>query len=198
MTPHECRFSNVILEGSDLVGKSTLVDALLKRMPRAEVTHSVPMRGSTEDFCTMCNCEATRWQLLRAQGVFSIKDRWYGVSDFVYNPDRDKAEFNRDCHMRDMAAEMAMYKGKVLLVVIIGSDDLITKRYMVRGDEFKTLDEILEANRKYFGLVNMIASDRNNPFGAVDVLRIDGRQPLDVEEVADQIVEFMKVGAING
>ena len=141
---------NIILEGPDGVGKST-VGKLLAEELRAELRHCVPIKQNW--ISNVCS-DAEYFSARAGANTYTITDRWFGISYLVYNHEAkiDDLLFLLDQFHIDNGAFIAM---PVFIVVAATGEDALVKRINQRGDAYYTAEQILTFNTKYRKLARL-------------------------------------------
>lgn len=142
----EPKFTNIVVCGGDLVGKSTLLEALTDFYGRAETHHGTPIKIKHPTMEKSLRTDLRRnlmdyWNLNRQMDKITLWDRIWCVSDLVYNPTASFWDYQQTVKM--------FHASPTLLVIMVGSDTLLRERFKVRGDEFLGIEEIVEANERY-------------------------------------------------
>lgn len=137
---------NLILEGGDLLGKTTLIGNLQRKLPRAETRHCTPVRDESAWYSLM-DYDCATFKVNASAGRHLLLDRWHGISELVYG-NLDENEYMRKLdHVAYMLSTFC--GGAAQVVILLAKEDLITARYNSRGDEFLTLEAIISCNEKY-------------------------------------------------
>jgi broad-specificity NMP kinase len=164
----------VILEGADLVGKTTLAKALSLRL-------SIPQTSIWIDLnCpqpAVISVSKTLRMVIQALQPDIIFDRSF-LSEWVYS----KLKGRDDTYINDLIAEWGKVNN-LLLIILYANDDVLKKRFEVRGDSHFSINDILQANILYQGLYNKV----NNQITSV---LIDVSEST-VEQIVDSTVNFI-------
>ncbi len=148
----------LIVEGTDLVGKTTLCHALT-----AELAKDWPCTYAW--FGRLPETWNYYWCYLLRMSRWVIQDRFH-MSEIVYRKARDEHQrlYPQTYRLLDAQARLL---GSVT-VVVLSTDALIRAEYDVRRDEeTHTLQQILHANRLFAGLAEGHGA-LHNEYGPVD------------------------------
>lgn len=124
----------IVLEGTDLVGKSTLARKLIRECD--EYIGVLGLSRITVD-------EWIWWDYMKLTNPKIIADRWIysGMAyDQVLRADQPDIEEN-ELRMAHHALESRTFR-----VVVTAEPDIIVKRFETRGDDMFNLDSILKVN----------------------------------------------------
>jgi thymidylate kinase len=145
----------VIVEGSDLSGKTTFLEKLSKRMNCGVIIkNALKPRVSAVDLSTDYYAEMTRLKIhynsiFKAGNYFDddqhiFLDRFF-PSQVVYSVLRGKDDFSDDWYEE---FEMTM-RGKTVYIWIFEDEETLRQRYDDRGDEHVNFEQILIVHRRY-------------------------------------------------
>lgn len=154
----------IILEGSDLVGKTALANAI--------VAHPViKSRGMTYSHLSRLPDDFNRyWHYVNLMNRFVVQDRFH-MSEIVYATMRCEATLLTPYRYKLVDAALRLFGG--FTVVILASNDTIVERFNRRErPEMYSLEQILYANE----LFRRVAAN-NVPGYRIDtdlILEVDG------------------------
>ena len=137
----------IIVEGTDLVGKTTLCQELVKRLNAPGLS---PMGYQYQHFTRLPNGFDHYWSYVARMSRRIVCDRFHD-SDLAYCHARGEGEgasllFGLRCQLVD--AKFRLHGGLKFLVT--ASHDVIEHRFKERGDDMYKLDVILAANDWFF------------------------------------------------
>ena len=145
----------IIFEGADTVGKSTLARALAREMQlpiRGRITRAVgdPFEACQKD-----------WDIETKDNV--ILDRCYYISDMVYEPiyNGQQSRFASN----KLHWDIELYHPKRVVVYVTCDDSAMRTRYQEVGDELYDFKQIQEAKRRY---KEFFAAYRGNNLVCID------------------------------
>jgi thymidylate kinase len=136
----------LILEGTDLVGKTTLCHKLAERLPGYLYVH-------------MSRPPKTNWSdedYIHIAAMKTIRDRFH-LSELAYSRIRKEASLVKEPRVLDaeLVSKFCAFK-----VLVTASDDLLKSRYQSKDrDEMYSLDQIIDAN-KVFMKMSVFADHR--------------------------------------
>jgi thymidylate kinase len=164
----------VILEGADLVGKTTLANALSNRL-------HIPQTGIWIDLnCpqpAVVSVSKTLRMVIQALHPDIIFDRSF-LSEWVYSKIKNR-EYN---YINELIAEWEKVND-LFLIILYANDDVLKKRFKVRGDVHFSIKDILKANMLYQKLYNTV----NNQITSVLI----NVSELNVEQIVDHTINLI-------
>lgn len=162
---------SVVVEGGDLIGKTTLCRELAERNGW-KIERKVKVKNDL-DFMMELFDDLHRCQSRSHRGISmtTVYDRHPFISNMVYGGLTD--ETTRRVQFAEQHNILKEYG--ILLVFLLGSPNIIRERYAVRGDAFVSVEEAVRGNDQYWKISNTLKS----LFGD-NVLLIDATaEPLD-------------------
>ena len=137
----------IILEGADLVGKSTLAENLSEKL-------GIPKTGIWIDLNhpkpAVISVSKTLNQVIQNLRPDIIFDRSF-MSEWVYS----KIKNRQDDYLNDLIDEWGKIDN-LLLVILYAEDDVLIKRFKIRGDQHFSITDILKANDLYQEFYNFV------------------------------------------
>lgn len=161
----------IIVVGSDLVGKTTLMTGLKQVYPNAkfhkalrQMTRPLLVQAIANDTYEMCRN--------KMQGLV-IWDRWYYPDELLYEPLLNKQVSRIDPIFSETIQE-ALQASHTLIVLLEADVELLKKRFYARGDDYITVDQLL-AIRQWYQQFKTIT---HVPLYTVDVTKMTAEQVL--------------------
>jgi thymidylate kinase len=139
----------LILEGADLVGKTSVSKQL-------SITTCVPSTQIwielSDPKYSVISVSKTLHRLSMAISTNIIFDRSF-LSEYVYG-----VIFGRDVSYIDNLIEEWSESGKSKVAILHASDELLSERFYMRGDDYVSLEQILLANKLYAKLHDKLSA----------------------------------------
>lgn len=130
----------IILEGADLVGKTTLANELSLRL-------NIPQTGIWIDLNdpkpAVISVSRTLKMIIHTLHPDIIFDRSF-MSEWVYSKIRNR----EDGYINSLINEWEQIKD-LYLVILYANDNILKNRFAIRGDNHFLIDDILKANGLY-------------------------------------------------
>ena len=171
----------LILEGADLVGKTTLAKELSQRL-------CIPQTGIWIDLDnpkpSIISVSKTLKLLVQNSKPDIIFDRFF-ISEWVYS----KLNNREGDYLKDLIDEWAQVDD-LFIFILFAKNDILINRYEIRGDERFSINEILNANELYQNLYYYI----NNQFKCflIDISEMTTQQISEhIKNVLNNIGGFM-------
>lgn len=176
---------NIILEGPDGVGKSTIANLVACKL-RAELRHCVPIKDKWK--ANVC-ADRCYFEMRENSGVYTVTDRWFGISDMIYNPEARVEDLMFLVKQFAISADQGISAMPVFLVVDESGESALAKRIEQRGDQYYSAHEILQFNSKYRELASLFL--RCNVPCVVISLSAKALQDEDISaQISDKIQEL--------
>lgn len=164
----------LIVEGTDLVGKSTLIERLQQALPWPVAKIRWALIGDSR--AETVGMATATIELLRAAATDLILDRCF-FSMWAYGEERS--------YVPDLIAAFDRVSAAVpaRLVLLTATADELRRRYEQQPDEFHSLEIILRANARYPSLLPLLPV-------SLPHLHIDTTRTTP-DEVAEQVHHFL-------
>lgn len=136
-----------IFEGSDLVGKSTTARAIAEKNS-FRLERNVTVHDTYQLLASICEDMERARVRNTCGGTTTIFDRWQLISDVVYND----CLFGSVSRVMPFISEFAVECKKVgiyFIVLTCSDKEELVRRYDFRGDEARSLTEILAIHEAY-------------------------------------------------
>lgn len=141
---------NIILEGCDCCGKDTVARYIEAKLQRLETKHCIPVKHNQRtEINEYIKLDEQYWKLNQKNKRYSLYNRWYGISDLVYNPNTTDADIV-------FIANFLKCNPEVQVVFFNITEDVLRERLKNRGDEFYNIEELLQYRQLYVVVFNML------------------------------------------
>jgi thymidylate kinase len=161
----------IILEGADLVGKTTLANAMSSRLHIPQTGIWIDLNHPQPAVISVSKTLKMVIQVLQPDIIF---DRSF-MSEWVYS----KIKNREHEYINDLIEEWKVVND-LFLVILYAKDDVLKQRFEVRGDKHFSIDDILRANTLYQELHKIV--DNQITSVLLDV------SELTVEQMVDNII----------
>jgi thymidylate kinase len=169
----------IIIEGADLVGKTTLAEELSMKI-------NVPQTGIWIDLNNpkpaVISVSKTLNQIIQAIKPDIIFDRSF-ISEWVYS----KIKNREDEYLKDLINDWKQHDN-LFLFNLFAKDEVLRQRYKSRGDKLFSLDEVLKANELYQKLYDYISNH-------ITCILIDVSE-MTTEEQVDHIINYLNLNKL--
>ena len=168
------KFKNIIIEGADCTGKTTIINAL-----KSESSYHTYTASKTTNFLDALQASITQLQYINKTNkiLFErsfISELIYGIRFRNYTP-RDELFFF------DLLDKI---EKDTLVIILTAPQKVLIDRYQKRGDSFVDATDILNIDAEYRTLANALANKPN-----ISVLCIDTNAPI--SKIIEYIKQFM-------
>lgn len=168
------KFKNIIIEGADCTGKTTIINAL-----KSESSYHTYTASKTTNFLDALQASITQLQYINKTNkiLFErsfISELIYGTRFRNYTP-RDELFFF------DLLDKI---EKDTLVIILSAPQKVLMDRYQKRGDSFVDATDILNIDAEYRTLAIALANKPN-----ISVLCIDTNAPID--KIVNYIKQFM-------
>ena len=129
----------IIIEGADLVGKTTLAETLCKRLK-----YGYEHFGPPTDKCDGVS------EYINTSKSDIVRDRSH-MSEIVYSQILRKS-ITKLTHYKYRIVEGYLSTLPAFTIVMVASEQLLSKSYADKEDKICSLTQVLEANKRYFDI----------------------------------------------
>lgn len=173
-----------VFEGADLVGKSTTAK-MLAEQNSFRLERNVTVRDTYQLLLSVTDdIERARTRNI-CRGATTLFDRWQLVSDVIYNNYIFKKESKLEPYLTELY-EQCKKSGVVFFVFLCNDKAELSERFAIRGDDERTLEEIIELQDAYKDFFTKGAG-KNLNWLAIDTA---GKKP---EEVVNEVRSYIEL-----